>query len=35
EADGEGRIAGKVQAADQDGDVKVSGTFVAALPRRS
>ncbi len=35
EVDGEGRIAGKVQAADQDGDVKVSGTFVAALPRRS
>lgn len=32
---GEGRIAGKVQAADQNGDVKVSGTFVAALPRRS
>ena len=35
EADGEGRIAGKVQAVDQNGDVKVSGTFVAALPRRS
>ena len=35
EADGEGRIAGKVQAADQNGDVKVTGTFVAALPRRS
>lgn len=35
EADGEGRIAGKVQAADQNGDVKVSGTFVAALPQRS
>jgi len=35
EVDGEGRIAGKVQAADQHGDVKVSGTFVAALPRRS
>ena len=35
EADGEGRIAGKVQATDQNGDVKVSGTFVAALPRRS
>ena len=31
----EGQIAGKVQAADQNGDVKVSGTFVAALPRRS
>jgi len=35
EADGEGRIAGKVQAVDQNGDVKVSGTFVAALPRCS
>jgi len=35
EADGEGRIAGKVQATDQNGDVKVSGTFVAALPRRN
>ena len=34
EADGETRIAGKVQAADQNGDVKVSGTFVAAVPRR-
>ncbi len=32
EADGEARIAGKVQAADQNGDVKVTGTFVAALP---
>jgi acyl dehydratase len=35
EADGEARIAGKVQASDQNGDVKVTGTFVAALPRRS
>jgi len=35
EADGETRIAGKVQAADQNGDLKVSGTFVAAVPRRS
>ncbi len=35
EADGEARVAGKVQAADQNGDVKVTGTFVAALPRRS
>ena len=34
EADGEARIAGKVQAVDQKGDVKVSATFVAALPRR-
>lgn len=31
---GEGRIAGKVQAVDQRGDIKVIGTFVAALPRR-
>src|SRR5690242_16953050 len=35
EADGEGRIAGTVQAADQSGHVKVAGTFVAALPKRS
>jgi acyl dehydratase len=35
EVDGVGIIAGKVQAADQNGDVKVSGTFAAALPRRS
>ena len=35
EADGEARIAGKVQAVDQNGDVKVVGTFIAALPRRS
>ena len=35
EVDGEARIAGKVQAVDQNGDVKVAGTFVAALPRRS
>ncbi|MBV9709869.1 MAG: dehydratase [Ktedonobacteraceae bacterium] len=34
EADGEGRIAGKVQAVDQNGDVKVVGTFIAALPHR-
>jgi acyl dehydratase len=34
EVDGETRIAGAVQAADQNGDVKVSGTFVAALPHR-
>ncbi len=35
EAGGEARIVGKVQATDQNGDVKVAGTFVAALPRRS
>jgi acyl dehydratase len=35
ETDSEARIAGKVQATDQNGDVKVAGTFVAALPHRS
>ena len=35
ETDGEARIAGKVQAADQNGEVKVAGTFVAALPHRT
>ncbi len=35
EVDGEARIAGKVQAADQNGDLKVSGTFVAAVSQRS
>jgi acyl dehydratase len=34
EVDGERRIAGKVQAVDQNGDVKVAGTFIAALPHR-
>jgi len=35
EENGEGRIAGKVQAADQNGDIKVTGTFVATLPHRA
>ena len=35
ETDGEARIAGKVQATDQNGEVKLAGTFVAALPHRS
>jgi acyl dehydratase len=35
EDDGEAYVTGKVQAVDQNGDVKVSGTFVAALPRRT
>ena len=35
EVDSEGRITGKVQATDQNGDVKVTGTFVAALPHRT
>jgi len=35
EENGESRIAGKVQAADQNGDIKVTGTFVAAVPRRA
>ncbi len=34
EEEGEGRIAGKLQAADQNGDVKVTGTFIAALPHK-
>lgn len=32
EIDGQGLISGKVQAKDQNGDVKVAGTFTAALP---
>ena len=35
EVDNEGRITGKVRATDQNGDVKVAGTFVATLPHRS
>jgi acyl dehydratase len=35
EEDGQGYIAGKVQAQDQNGEVKVSGTFTAALPKRN
>jgi acyl dehydratase len=35
ELDGEHRIVGKVQATDQNGDIKVAGTFEAALPARS
>ena len=35
EVDNEGRITGKVRAVDQNGDVKITGTFVVALPRRS
>ena len=35
EVDNEGRITGKVRAVDQSGDVKITGTFVVALPRRS
>ena len=34
EVDGEGRISGKIQAADQNGDVKVAGSFTAVLPRK-
>lgn len=34
EENGEGFIAGKVQAVDQNGEVKVAGTFVATLPKR-
>ena len=35
ETDAEARIAGKVQATDQNGEMKVAGTFIAALPHRS
>jgi len=35
EVDNEGRITGKVRATDQNGDVKIIGTFVAVLPHRS
>jgi acyl dehydratase len=34
EVEGEACIAGTVQAADQRGDIKVVGTFVAVLPHR-
>ena len=34
ESDGVAYIAGKTQAADQNGDVKATGTFVAAVPHR-
>jgi acyl dehydratase len=35
EADGQGFVAGKVQAKDQNGDVKVAGTFTVVLPQRN
>jgi len=35
EENGEAHIAGKVQAIDQNGDIKVAGTFVAAFPHRN
>ena len=34
EVEGEARITGKVQAVDQYGGVKITGTFVAALPQK-
>jgi acyl dehydratase len=34
EIDGQGRIAGEVQAADQTGHVKLRGSFVVVVPRR-
>ena len=34
EVDGEGRIVGQVQAADQTGQVKLRGSFVANMPER-
>jgi acyl dehydratase len=35
EADGEVRLTASVAAADQDGAVKVTGSFVAALPKEN
>ena len=35
ESDGVTYISGKTQAADQNGDVKATGTFVAEVPHRS
>jgi acyl dehydratase len=35
EGDNEGRVTGRVRATDQNGDVKITGTFVVALPHRS
>lgn len=35
EADGEARIDGEVTATNQKGETAVSGTFTAALPRRT
>ena len=34
EIEGQGRIAGQVQAADQTGHVKLTGRFVAVVPKR-
>ncbi|MBI2561982.1 MAG: hypothetical protein HYW08_06245 [candidate division NC10 bacterium] len=34
EADGEARIEGELQAVNQKGETLISGSFVAALPRR-
>ncbi len=31
---GEGRIVGQVQAVDQTGQVKLTGNFVVAMPKR-
>ena len=35
ESDGVAYIGGRTQAADQNGDVKATGTFVAAVPHRA
>ena len=35
ESDGVAYIVGKTQAADQNGDVKATGTFVAEVPHRA
>jgi acyl dehydratase len=34
EVEGQGRIVGHVQATDQTGQVKLTGSFVAVLPKR-
>lgn len=34
EVDGQGHIVGQVQAADQTGQVKLTGNFVAVMPKR-
>ena len=35
DAKGKGRISGTVQATDQTGNVKLTGTFTAVLPKRN
>lgn len=35
ETDGEPRVRGEIEAVDQNGQAKVKGEFIAALPRRA